>query len=106
MALHWNTSACQGLTEDDWPVTECMIWLCMICGVGVIDEKSAPIFFDRIHAWESATGPINTNGVRITAEDVRRRIGMRTNASTMSDAAFKKKLILTLREQSQRKWAA
>lgn len=110
MSLDWNISDCADVealkadTPDGWPVTEGAVWLCMIVGVPSITEKTAEKFWLRVHEWEAVNGPILTNGHRYTPEDVTRRIGLRTNASSLTDAAWRKKVQTTLREAAQRSW--
>lgn len=46
----------------------------------------------RVHAWETVTGMIRADGERIGPDLIRRFIGLRTNASRMTDAQFRKNL--------------
>ena len=85
-----------------WGITECTIWAAMICGVPVLDAKTLNRFYKRVHAWETAMGTINTTGEPITYGDLKRRLGLRTNASSMTDADWRKKLVRALDEEAQR----
>jgi len=110
MALTFDFSACADTaaikadTPDGWPVTDCLIWLCMICGVDSITDATAEQLWHRVHAWETITGPINTSGRRTEPADIARRIGLRTNASRITDAAWRKKLADTMEKDSAAAW--
>jgi len=106
MSLTWNIADCADwaslTTGKPGGITECMVFACMITGVAVIDAKTAPKLHQRIHAWEAAMGALNSNGERITWPDIEARIGMRTNASPVTDAEFRKKLFRALAEEADR----
>lgn len=114
MGLTWDYSAAieatgdrdaiMGDGPDAWPVSDCIIWLCMIVGVDAITDQNAEAFWHRVHAWETITGPLNTSGRRIEPRDIALRIGLRTNASRLTDAAFRKKLTDTMRRDSDATW--
>lgn len=108
MALHFNfTKVCdhQRVTtnphvDDEWhPVADALVWLSMICGFNRIDEKNVGKVALRIAAYQVVAGSYlsrTKDGKRepiyITSQDVRRFIGMTTNASPMTDAQWLKKL--------------
>lgn len=110
MALTFDFSACADAdaikadTPDGWPVTDCLIWLCLITGTPKITAQTAEKFWHRVSAWEQATGPLNTSGRRIEPADIQRRIGLRTNASPLTAAAWRKKLADTLQRESAAAW--
>jgi hypothetical protein len=110
MSLNWHIRDIADLegikadTPDGWPVTDCMIWLCLIVGIDQITEQNAEAFWHRVHAWETITGPLNTSGRRIEPFDVVRRIGLRTNAARLTDAAWRKKLAETMERDSAAAW--
>lgn len=110
MSLDWNITQCGHVaalvadTPGGWPVTECVIWLTMIVGIGEITAESAEKVHARIYAWETVAGPLSTSGRAITPDDIRRRVGLRTNASPRSDALFRKKVREKLESDAARKW--
>jgi len=111
MALHWNIEDCaendaiKAQNRDGWPVTECLIWLSMICGFDKITESNLQRVWQRVSQYETAIRPMNTNQRRIEPFDLRLRIGMRTNASTMTDAQWRKHLISLIdRETTDPAW--
>ena len=76
-----------------------MIYYTMTIGIGEITDKNWEQFYNRVKIWELIIGvsfykkrsnklvPIYT-----TQEDVKRMIGLRTNASRMNASKFKKQL--------------
>ena len=63
-----------------YPVTEALIWATMVVGMNRITEKNYEKFFARYCLSQMET--------KITLKDVKNHIGLRTNASTMSDTQF------------------
>jgi len=110
MALHYDftqcadTDAIKADTPEGWPVTDCTIWLCMIVGIDKITDANAEAFWHRVHAWETVSGPINTSGRPMEPRDIALRVGLRTNASRITDAAWRKKLTETMRRDSDSAW--
>ena len=97
MSLNWNVSACTNHKElvegDEWTTTEILIWATIIVGVGdVKTEEVAREFYRRVFMWETVGGPLNMSGRRIAWPDVKRRIGLTTNASNMTPAKWRMKL--------------
>lgn len=107
MALHFGFSKVSDyqrvttnpLKPDEWhPVADALVWLSMICGFNRIDEKNVDKIAARIVQYQLATGEAylrRSNGddqpwqpVYITPADVRRFIGMWTNATPMSEAQW------------------
>ena len=92
MSLDWSISNCEKWeelnSEEQWPITNSLIWATMPLGMSCINEKNYEEFYVRIAVYEKIRGPYMhkiTDGGRekyyITLEDVRRRIGLYTNAS-------------------------
>lgn len=71
------------------PVTEALIWKTMSIGIGQITEKNAGEFYARVHLVEQLDGASlmmpNEDGdivpTGISADDIRRHIGLETNAT-------------------------
>ena len=101
--LDWSTEKCdpKAHEQDEKAVTEALVWATMYVGIPRITAANAVTFTERITAWSRVTGPMVTQvtdsgtlaPVPITLADVRIRIGLETNASRMSDAAFRNMLI-------------
>lgn len=88
------------------PVTDGLIWLCMICGVPGIHGKYVEKMVDRVAAVQglldggylmSAEGKI-----AITEEDVRAHEGLKTNVSFDTDAKFYAKLFRMAKDNGDR----
>lgn len=108
MGLHFNFSKVvdhQRVTTnptnpDEWhPVADALVWLSMICGFNRIDDKNHAKVALRIAAYQVVTGAYlgrivmgKRSPIYITPQDVKRFIGMTTNASTMTDAQWMKRL--------------
>jgi len=91
---------------DDWgkeegqrwhPVADALVWLSMLLGFNRITEENYEKIAKRIAAYEDAFGPylkgsevFGDKPTRITAADVKLYIGLRTNASEMSDAKYER----------------
>ena len=95
MALNWNIEKCKDYkklsTNKEWPVTDVLIWGTMLVGLGDITEKNYKEFYARFDLIQKLQGAMLNKGKEpyfITAEDVKRRIGLHTNVSAMSRPAF------------------
>ena len=76
-----------------------LIMLTMTIGMRDITDKNWEQFYNRIYAWERIVGVQFYSHKRkkltpmyITQDDVKRMIGLHTNASTMTPTQFKKHL--------------
>ena len=104
MALHWNITNCKDSaslqTAEEWPITNALIWQTMSVGIRDITEKTIPEFYARLSVWESIVGPMfyedDENGKTtergVTLDDLRKRIGLHTNASSMTRAEWRKNI--------------
>lgn len=116
MSLNWNITACTNFeslqSEEEWTVTDTLIWATMIVGMREITEANAAEFYARLHIFESLNGSLvfsfDENGERqphfITPEDVMKRIGLRTNASTETFAAFTKRHLGLTADSAKRRY--
>lgn len=112
MSLDWDATACdpRALEESEWRMTEAIIFAMMGIGLGSITEKNAEEFAERLHAWQKVYGPVATDvtpdglvGVEAKWPDVKLRIGLRTNVSTISYPKFKNQLIRRVMEDAAAK---
>ncbi len=105
MSLNWDISKVKNAdelyktVEEDGKrvsymgiLTESLIWATIPVGIGTITEKNAEKFFKRLRIVEAAGGNrlVHPDGRRhyITLEEVRRHIGLSTNASRLNDSEF------------------
>ena len=115
MALNWTVEDIKDYEsvcwiEADWtddmrgikpgdkvlnPVTDALIWLTMVVGIGTITEKNASEFLARVRIFEGLNGPMLTRLINneivdqpITAADVAAHIGLHTNASKNTKTEF------------------
>jgi hypothetical protein len=98
MALNWNIQDCKNYkqlgTEKNWRVTNSLIWATMAVGLWHITDKNYDEFYRRLHILEQKNGTFlmrDRQPYFITKADVKRRIGLRTNASTISKRDFNRK---------------
>lgn len=84
---------------DQWSVTETLIFTTMAVGINRITERNVDAFIERVMVLQEVNGPLMTtwDGTSvqprsITAQEIRDRIGLSTNASAMTAAAFRKQV--------------
>jgi hypothetical protein len=89
--------------DDDFRVfsvkTEQIIWLTMSVGIGRITEKNWEKFYTRAYAWQRINNHDQDN--LIGAKEVYDHIGLRTNASSLTDSKFIKKLMRAVDSESE-----
>jgi len=89
--------------DDDFRVfsvkTEQIIWLTMAVGIGRITEKNWEKFYTRAYAWQRINNHDQDN--LIWAKEVYDHIGLRTNASSLTDSKFVKKLMRAVDSASE-----
>jgi len=98
------------MSADEWPITEAIIFATMAIGLHEITEKNVDDFWCRINAQEMAFGALCYEGgadgpvPRYTSlEDIRLRIGLKTNASPKTKHQFMKGLGEHLLRDAQRR---
>ena len=120
MSLDWNLTKIKNNTEVCWeknedgtdklnPVTESLIWLTMGIGMGSITEDNESDFYCRIAVYEKLFGTMLSYwkdskkvSVPITPEDIHNHVGLTTNVSKDTDAAFRKRIVENfVREQKR-----
>ncbi len=112
MALHWDLTKVQNNKKVCWvrrknrdtgkmetrmnPVTSSIIWFTILAGIGRLTEKTVPLFFCRLRAWERCHGASLLRGKKgyfITLEDIQKHEGLSTNVFPQeSDNQFLKRL--------------
>lgn len=101
MALNWNIEKVKNWKEisddeEEWKVTDALIWATMAVGLGSITKANAEEFHRRLSEYEHQFGTylILKGGepYYITLADVQRRIGLYTNVGNTSKREFAAKL--------------
>lgn len=104
MALTWDASRVKDwdkLKDDKHAqiVTEAIIFDTMWVGIGEITEKNAEEFFMRRKLWHVACeldGDVMYGDARppyhVTLDDIKARIGLRTNVADTTGAEFMRRL--------------
>ena len=105
MALHWNLENVKADYNDDaiWPITNALIWGTMSVAMNSITEKDWREFYTRCHMIETIHGAwlfYDHKPRFITPDDVQSHIGLHTNASNYTKAAFKTSVDKRLRQQA------
>lgn len=100
MALNWNIEKVANykeLTEgSEWVTTDLLIWGTMFVGMHQITDKNYKEFYARYHLVELLSGAFSTVDGKprfVTLEDVKRRIGLSTNAGTVPRTTFIKQKV-------------
>ena len=99
MALNWNIEKVKNLpeiqTDEEAPITDSLGGATMPVGIREITEENYKEFYARLNMAERMRGTYRYNkdgAVWMQLEDVKRRIGLYTNASTFSRAEFIKRM--------------
>lgn len=98
MSLNWNVTKCKNseelVNEKEWPITNALIWLTMIVGIGHITEKKVPEFLARVRFIEKLQGTyfLSKDGKNLPIEKewVLKRVGLKTNVSDITRNQFVK----------------
>lgn len=95
MALTWDITNCvdsaELTTDETWSATEEMIFATMAVGLPGVSEANADTFYARLRTWQRLIGVPAEE--QVTPEKVRRYVGLRTNVSADTDAAWRKRII-------------
>jgi hypothetical protein len=102
MPLNWSVAACKNFKDlqegREWNITNHLIWQSMNVGINEITIDNIPEFIARLSVWEALSDAHLTihneetdkcERYDIKVSDMVKRIGMWTNASTLTDAKFK-----------------
>ena len=100
MALRWNIEKVEGwkaLADDagERAITQAIVFHTMSIGINRITDENAEEVARRIRMVESVHRPslMDENGPRwIDIKDIRRRVGLSTNASSITKRAFDARL--------------
>jgi hypothetical protein len=111
MSLDWSVRDVANHKEimdgPEWVATEMLIFVTIPIGVNRITEDNAEEVFRRVAIWEEVAGAMRFRGdekVMFTPEEINRRIGLSTNASTRTKADFRKLCWKQLEERAYGRW--
>lgn len=96
MSLNWDATKAEHWEELDWDKKESLVFATMAVDMGEITEKNYEEFFKRYAMFCSAADQQRY----LTLEDVKRGIGLHTNVSTTTPAAFRKRLVKILEQHA------
>lgn len=118
MSLDWSIADCEDWeelnSEEEWPITNALIWRTMVVGFGRITEDNYEEFFERNEASNLIYGPAvfkwdeNKKKVNLlTLAAIKRRIGLNTNVTTLTKAKWEKDFMrrVKLRTSEALGWA-
>ena len=77
------------------PVADALVWLSLHCGYAEITLKNVDKVIDRIMAYQVVLGAYlrrRSGEIYIMPVDIRRFVGMRTNATRLTDAQWHRRL--------------
>ena len=87
--------------------TNTLIWASLLVGLPTITEKNVERYYKRLAAVEAHNGAYrrssNGDDVCFTLDEVRAHVGLSTNVSTETDAAFRAKIKRWEREETARR---
>lgn len=86
MSLDWRIDGIKDFEElkSNWSLTEALIWATLSVGIGQITERNFEVFHGRLSLIERLNGSFLLQGGDqryITLEEVKRHIGLWTNAT-------------------------
>lgn len=101
----WEAASTHPCYPDVWnPIGNALVWMSLTCGYNTITEKNATQIAQRLMEYQMVKGPLldyttRSDGAGVTRKlyidepEVRRYIGLRTNASSLTDREWNKKLL-------------
>ena len=87
MSLRWDLSKCenwQEMQDTESGITDAIIWMTIAVDLGEITEKNWKEFAERAAIVQALGGPYLMDGIYVTDEMIRRRIGLTTNVANAS----------------------
>ena len=81
--------------QRQWARTETLLFATMGIGIACITEKNVELVCTRLAIYQQVFGALMSIGGKplpLTSADVHRRIGLWTNASALTDAAYRKRI--------------
>lgn len=102
MGLRYDYTKCDKLefinsSEVEKSKTEVIIWASLIINIDKITKKNYKDYYNRINIYEKLVHTClldnNNNEYYLTLQDIKNRIGLKTNVTNKSDSAFMKHMI-------------
>lgn len=95
MALTWDASKVKNWSDQNAQISDQIIWCMMFTGTPAITEANAQELYARIHLMEHLQGTFLSNAdtgepIYIGLADIKARIGLSTNVSSMTRGQFVK----------------
>ena len=109
MPLTWDATDCDLDYEDDNEavITQTIVFMSAAIGMGTITKKNWKEFYIRSEIMNKLKGPFmfkGGEGYALTPGDIYRRIGLRTNVTFTTKAAWRKNVMEDLERDA--KWRA
>ena len=103
MAINWNVGKCKNYKSlvkgDESTLTDALIWGGFSIGYGQITNKNWKQYYKRVSVLENLFGTFvykyddkGREPYYMTEKDIKKRIGLYTNHSNISDTKFWKKI--------------
>lgn len=102
----WEAASAHPCYPNEWhPIGHALVWMSMVCGYNEITKKNVVKVAQRLMEYQAVKGPLLTytapseDGTEVSRElyigepEVQRYVGLTTNASTMADREWNKKLL-------------
>jgi hypothetical protein len=105
MSLNWDITRVENseevFSDENKAVSESIIFYTLFVGMNSITEENVKNFFQRVYVFEKLFGPtvtyVDKNNERrdryMKFSDIKRMIGLRTNATPMTETKFKSKVV-------------
>lgn len=96
MSLSWDATEVadfENLTDNELVTRDSLIWATIPVGINNLTQERVDDFFARVSFIEKTQGTYrhdSKGSLPFTREDVQRFVGLRTNASPKTEAAFRK----------------
>ncbi len=110
MALDWYFGKIENFKQVCFqngkmnPITHSLVFATMVIGVNEITKKNWAKFYARLNFWERVNGSYLLKKGKpflISAEEVKRHIGLSTNARVFSDTKFLRNFSMKLKDVEQ-----
>lgn len=101
MSLNWDATKVANYdelkTETEFGKTDSLIWVTLVLQYGwELTEKNLDTAWERLYAFQKVTGKHY-----LDYSDLKRRIGLKTNSGTMTDAQWRKHLTTIIAREAK-----
>lgn len=91
MALHYEWKDCENWRDMSEGLRRAIVFSTMYVGIARITEENWETFAIRLRMWDMAVG--NSGDECIPIQAIKKAVGLYTNASTLTDSQFNKKIV-------------